>query len=852
MGELTFLPWARAGAGAAVNTAANAAAPVMGPNRPQVQVQLTVTQTLDGGTPAQLSPSPAISMELLGPGDVTGFAPGQVIRTEPADGAASVDPTVFPAVEFAEVTLPWLFTPAPENAPWPGGTAPPAGSHRLLPWICLVTVPAGPGITLDTAAGTLTFDDPAEARKQLPDLTEAWAWAHVQYAGDLPADPGTALDALAGTAGGTLSRLLSPRQLVADTRYHACVVPTFMAGRVAGLGGSPELSATAAPAWDITKTEAGAVTLPVYFSFTFTTGTGGDFRSLAQLLVHPPQVSAAPDGGLGPRTLTVSLPFGAPPPPASTVTLPMPGMLGPVLTNPPPPVPLPAPVEQAVQAAITPDTADPLPELRATAYGAVQAGITPAAIAANWATQPAWFQSLNTDPRLRVAAALGKQVVAAQRDQLVAGAWAQVDDTQQANALLSRAQLSRAVTQRQLARHLSPTDPLSFLQLTSPHASRVPLTAATVTGSVWSVIRDTPGTDPRLAAVTSAAYRRLARPRGPHARATATPAPPPVPSAISSTISPNGGVFDPAQTVPNRVFAERLSPQATAAAYPAGPSGVLTPAADTGQADPMRGFAQQVSYPAAMFAPLAALAQEAVLPGASTIPPNTALILQPDPDMIVAYLVGLNTEASRLLRWRGVPADPTATPFTYFWDQRGQGGGPPDIGPIAGWGTAATLGGQLASQAAGQAQVFLAVRAELLRRYPRTAVYAAPAQEPAAGATGHTVNLGAIVQPTFTAVLPPDLHLYGFPASQLTVSLATTGAGYFFVFQQQVTETRFGSDALANAGVAAPAGAYWPVAALAGLPAPPAGQADAIAGAVLMPPVLAAIHARLLQLPSGG
>jgi hypothetical protein len=120
MSDLTFLPWARAGAGAAVNTPANAAAPAMGQNRPQVQVQLTVTQTLDGGAPAPLSPAPGVTMELLGPGDVTGLAPGQVIRTEPPDGATGVDPTVFPAVEFAEVTLPWLFTPAPENAPWPG------------------------------------------------------------------------------------------------------------------------------------------------------------------------------------------------------------------------------------------------------------------------------------------------------------------------------------------------------------------------------------------------------------------------------------------------------------------------------------------------------------------------------------------------------------------------------------------------------------------------------------------------------------------------------------------------------------------------------------------------------------
>jgi hypothetical protein len=842
MGNLTFLPWARSGVGAAVN----AAGTVMGPNRPAVQVQLTVTQTPDGGgTPATLTPDPGVTLELLGPGDVTGLAPGQVLRTDPIDGDTGVDPTVFPSVEFAEPTLPWLLTPAPENAPWPGTAAPQAGSHQLMPWICLVTVPAAPGITLNTSAGTLTFDDPADATKHLPNLEEAAAWGHVQHARDLPADPGTAVTALTSTAGGTLSRLLSPRQLAPDTRYHACVVPTFMAGRVAGLGGSPDPSAPAAPAWDVTKTEAGPVTLPVYFSFSFTTGAGGDFQSLARLLVHPPQV---PDGGLGPRTLTVGLPFGQQP--TSTVTLQLPGMLGPVLANPPPPQPLPAAVEQAVKDAITPNPADALPELRATAYGAVQSGISAADIATNWGALPAWFQALNTDPRLRVAAALGRQVVAAQREQLVAAAWEQVSDTHQANALLSRAQLARSVTKRQLAKHLSSADTLGFLQLTSPHASRVPLTSA-ATGSVWSVIRETPGTDPRLAAVTTAAYRRLARPRGPHARATATPAPPRVPF----TISPNESVFDPAKSVPNRIFAERLPAAASTALPPAAASASSSAsaasAADPAAADPLKGFAHQVSYPAAMFAPLAALAQEAILPGASTIPPNTALILAPDPDMIVAYLAGLNTTASQLLLWRGVPVDPTATPFTYFWDQRGQAGGSPDIAPIASWAPAATLGSQLASQGSGGAQVFLAVRAELFLRYPRTAVYAAPAQ-PVAGSTGHTVNLNAIVQPTFTAVLPPDLHLYGFPASQLTVADATGVPGFFFVFQQQLTEGRFGSDALAKAGVAAPSGAYWPVAALAGLPSPPAAQSDAIAGALMQPPVLAAIHARALQLPSGG
>src|SRR5262249_41538769 len=58
-----------------------------------------------------------------------------------------------------------------------------------------------------------------------------------------------------------LSRLLSPRQLAADTRYHACVVPVFMAGRIAGLGGRPDPTAAAGPAWDVSASGEAELTL---------------------------------------------------------------------------------------------------------------------------------------------------------------------------------------------------------------------------------------------------------------------------------------------------------------------------------------------------------------------------------------------------------------------------------------------------------------------------------------------------------------------------------------------------------------------------------------------------------------
>ena len=375
MGDLTFLPWARAGASAAVNATGTA----MGPNRPPVQVQLTVTQTLDGGTPATLTPDPGVSMELLGPGDVTGLAPGQVIRTEPADGATGVDAHGVPRRRVRRGHAPVAVHPcAGERALARRGRAaggqPPAAALDLPGY--------RPRRARDHAGHRRRDADDRRPRRRPPGNCPTWPKRGRGRTSSTP-----------GTCPPTRDRPSPTSPAPPEARCPGCCRRAILP-RTPGTtpawsprswpGGSPGSAAALTrrrdrqPRVGRQPSRGAELTLPVYFSFTFTTGTGGDFQSLAQLLVHPPQVSAAPDSGLGPRTLTVSLPFGQQP--TSTVTLPMPGMLGPVLASPLPPPPLPAAVEQAVQDAITPDPADALPELLATAYGAVQAGISAAAI----------------------------------------------------------------------------------------------------------------------------------------------------------------------------------------------------------------------------------------------------------------------------------------------------------------------------------------------------------------------------------------------------------------------------------------------------------------------------------------
>ena len=227
--------------------------------------------------------------------------PRAFIRTDPKDGADSFEPNYLAIVELATPDFPWMFTPS-------GATG-----DRLQPWICLIVVPDGDGVTLTQQAGgpaILRLDSPLNPAAELPDLSQADAWAHAQIS---RTDMSTAA-ALNGDSGATLSRLMCPRKLQPSQRYLACVVPTYRAGVHAGLGMEVDDN-DLAPAWDATITAP--FMLPVYFSFRFQTGPGGDFASLARRSVRPQRRS--------PRacaTMDVSQPgFGAAPAPGVTLGL---------------------------------------------------------------------------------------------------------------------------------------------------------------------------------------------------------------------------------------------------------------------------------------------------------------------------------------------------------------------------------------------------------------------------------------------------------------------------------------------------------------------------------------------------
>ena len=167
-------------------------------------------------------------VRLYGPGDVTGIDPRQVVRTEPSHLATAFEPNYFPAIEFDRPDFPWLFTPAKADA-----------EGRLRPWLCLVVVRKQEGVTLrvdrNLPLPVLEIKAPARPERELPDLSESWAWAHAQVAGSRR-DAEVIEKSLAGDPALTVSRLLCPRRLDPLTDYLACVVPAFELGCKAGLG----------------------------------------------------------------------------------------------------------------------------------------------------------------------------------------------------------------------------------------------------------------------------------------------------------------------------------------------------------------------------------------------------------------------------------------------------------------------------------------------------------------------------------------------------------------------------------------------------------------------------------------
>jgi len=767
--KLWFLPNVREGMSPTTTVAA----------RPHVPVSVQLESP--GHTPREISHV----MPLLGPGDVVGIEPRQVLRVTPAAGAHDAETDFFPAIEFDAPDLPWAYSPLTLDAP------------RVLPWMVLIVVELTDDVVLAPGergqSPYLLQLTEATARRELPELTDTWAWAHAQVACENSSDIATTL---AQQPDRTLSRLLAPRRLLPFRAYRACVVPAFLSGLTAGLGNDPATETAIVtglePAWTASRMPAA---IPVYYSWAFRTGEAGDFEALAQRL------RAAPlDASIPPTPLHLSLPAGdgqlavdwEPPLRAAGTTVLRPRR--------------PSAAATQIADALKPGTAN-RPVLGPAYFGSAWTDLRALTPLTNWPAE------LNATPMFRAAAGLGADAIRTEQDALVAAASGQFDEFRRREQEGRRQQLGTAVVNRVKLR-LAAAPRSETARVFAPIAVRPQLAASNAglyTATARRVMRKLPVTRIGLHApggvvgvgsgvatnfTTALAAGGADRGAGLVSPADADltrSAPQPLEESTGSApqqVDSTGSAAretERAEPPPVLIAAVEYRPlvERTPVVEPAPP---VTPVDPTAIATGT--FAPRFDRPLSEV--LADRHPELMLPGAEAIATDDVLLVESHAAFIEAFLVGANQEIGYELLWRGFPADSRSTAFRRFWPQTD---GDTDIGEIAGWNLASAVGSHLTSSAA----LVLVVRSALVRRYPGVLVAAIRAEWNRDGSRSPTKDANKLLLPQFRGRIGTDTLYAGFSQPTLADAVGVpkptaNQPGWFFLLSENPGDPRFGLD----------------------------------------------------------
>ena len=508
-GAVYFLSWLRTGLATAI--AASATDATVDQPQPST-VSLPIELAFTGSGAVADDATGTVTAQLHGPGEVLALDTAAVARTYPADGTVDAERSWFPYVEYSTPYLPWMFSTAAAQTDDP---APPGARRGLQPWLTLIVVPSA--VATVTAAAGSSLPTVSVPIAELPDLSQAWLWTHAQVS--TPDDATTVQTVLGRAASGAFARSICPRRLANNTAYLACLVPTTDAGSRAGLGEQPSDEATLEPAW-IAGAD-GEVTLPAYYSWSFSTGSSGDVQALVNRLVP------STDAALGIRPMDIGAAgTGLPGPGAGEAAwiIDLEGSLISAATTPGdwPDTAVRTAIEEALHQRL--DAGQDA--LRPPLYGGAQAG------QATLSGNNGWLRTLNTDPRYRAAAAAGARLVLAEQESLIDSAWEQAGELSRAAALLRRGQLARAIGSVSYSATVgSPEamDDAAVLAVTTPaHAS---ITAATAGETISAIpaagaapesadpADPTPSSiaaalavNPSAAAASSIGFRRLTHP----------------------------------------------------------------------------------------------------------------------------------------------------------------------------------------------------------------------------------------------------------------------------------------------------------------------------------------------------
>ena len=445
------------------------------------------------------------NFSLIGPGDIIGIDSHMIVRTEPLNWITDFEPNYLAFIEFYDEDFIWRYTPAS-----PAGT-------KLRPWLFLIVVKEN---EFERTKRKLPLPSINITNKDaFPSFKETWMWGHVHSNADIPDNELSDYEKFLLSLNKTMNddpdqlfcRLMCPRKLDANTKYYAFLIPAFETGRLAGLELPTAATIAQVASWDDNGAKG---EMPVYYEWFFQTGNNADFESLVKLL-EP----RAMDPKVGIRDMDASRPGFVQ---ADDSTKEIPGTLPPILglegalkspsavstVFPDPPVSefqkelqkivnLPA-----IQAANL--TEDPI--VSVPLYGGKHAKKSATDVVLLDVAKDTWVNDLNRDPRTRVPAGFGTQVIQKNQETYMQKAWAQVAKIIEANRKIKATRFVMQVSFQYTQKTFSKLASNVMMAVSMPLHSRIMGSPTTVYQQIEESALPS--------AVFSGAFRRVIRPNG--------------------------------------------------------------------------------------------------------------------------------------------------------------------------------------------------------------------------------------------------------------------------------------------------------------------------------------------------
>lgn len=841
--------------------------------RMTIPVKLTITASNNNDNTSK-NDTVEKEITLFGPGDLLGINENVIARVAPSPNTDNFEPALTPFIEFSEPDFLWRFSSlqTPDKKNW-------------IPWITLIILKTENGqeegefVKVQQTAKALPPQIQLKPNAILPDLKESWRWAHVHKLDIAGSSPEQISKSIQSAPGKVVCRLLSPRKLKPQVRYHAFLVPAFKIGAEAAMGIIDGVEDRTLLTWEDPSAGTGTV-LPYYYDWEFGTGTEGGFEYLVKKL-KPTHLE-----NMGTRSIDCSNPgYGMD---EEGLELQMEAALKSLDTD----IQLwgmdstdesdtlSKEKQEALanllnkrEEQIKNENGDIETRLRVTppVYGEWYASMEGETLKVNPQNRNHWLDELNLDFRHRAAAGLGVRFVKENQENLMKASYEQLSKVKHVNQELNLGRFGREVSTSMYNR-LKKMEPKQLFKIALPVQNK---TAYQPAKTIGSFLANSTITNNLIKVKANKYFSKM---KVSEANQEFKP-------VNNSQLISSGftviGLKSPQHIFDSKIFKTIQAPEVNV--WPADmvqkaissldPKATIesrignrmTQFRKIEKIDTSPNASEDVLHPIKwypefhrpMYHFLRALSQEYILPGLDNVPQNSVGLLQTNRRFIEAFMVGLNHEMASELRWREFPTDLRGSYFRSFWDtsiysvdenekqafmntniaaklleeihkKYGDNfntlpkieatyhlGNPneiekaianayetaiekwlltreedKDIDKLSDWKRNSRLGdnpvvGKLNDQEENQNQLVLLVRGELLQKFNNTLIYLV--KKKTDGKPELSLE-AARTHPIFEGALPPDIVFIGFLINK------AEAADYFVVFEERMTELRFGLD----------------------------------------------------------